>query len=194
MRISNTCKLSFVLAIHGPRKGDCCLLIYTSFPTQNAEIIQNTESQKLWEGGWVIFSLLQPTFEIIYRNRCHKRLSFLTLFTYNSGSKRCFCRVKLAIRVILLALEINPFIILNDVCQCIILLNSNGSLLISYLETSFVFRIFKLSHFAERMRVSPRLRTYQNLVLSCTYFILKIQSLRKIYQYYTPRFKRKAVY
>ena len=48
--------------------------------------------------------------KIIYRNQCHKRLSISTQYTYNSGSYRCLCQVKLTIRVIPLALELKPFI------------------------------------------------------------------------------------
>ena len=47
---------------------------------------------------------------IIFRNQCHKRLSISTQHTYNSGSYRCLCQVKLTIRVIPLALELKSFI------------------------------------------------------------------------------------
>ena len=78
-------------------------VIYTILSTQISEIIQNTKSQKLfmWEGWWVIFCLLQPTFEIIYRNQCHQRLSFFLLSI----------QMQHTLRVIPLAFELKPFII-----------------------------------------------------------------------------------
>ena len=72
---------------YSPCTSDYCPLIYTSSSTQIAEIIQNTKSQRLslfmWEGAWVIFSLLQPTFEIIYRNQMSLRTSLFSRYTYN---------------------------------------------------------------------------------------------------------------